>query len=1233
LKFPQIQLGEAIGHDKWRSFYNGIFTPEAKSVIVEVLDTRRGAPQGEVDHLRYRADKLSQIQHPNISRMLAHGAEDGFVYLAIEKESDTRLADHLTNGDYLPPLEATRLVLDMAYGIKAIHELGVVHGELRPSNVLFSENGQVKLRNVFQYRPQKELMLELVSRRPHYVSPEHIRMEPLDFSSDQYALGIMYFQLLTGRPPYDSKDIKEIWKMHLEGDIPTLPMDLSDLEELEDVVRRMLAKRPKYRYVDDEHLIAALEDVEDYLMMLEEGNDSASASQSKQLNAGSDEKISGRLGPKKPRLENPKASRSSPKSTKSTDSKGPDQKAELQPSKTKTFARSSRSPKNRSDKPSSRGVAPTSPRAWKKGGATMLNHGKPHRSRAPETMSKGLMLACLAAVVMIVAIVFTWINLGLGPEDSAVKEPVVASGPKFVIKTRKEFEAESLGELQENGALKQGVGSTQVLPNGNKAIPKPTVAPALVAVEDQRTMEEKERDEKIAALKELSQKPLHISLPQIEVFLEDKDTKVRLIANQLYRDLKGGTLLSKEDIEKNWSHLDLSRNLETADTQKILASIKALVNNKEAESLKVLQDALTHEDEEVQQLAIKVMYARKDAEFPESLVKQIQVRPWDKTLYAYAEALRPQDILTLKNFTKTGDARDALGLIPFWVKNGPEGVAFLTELLSTRTELSFPLAFELAALGESGREILLNALWAHPSDQVSTSILSALRESALDKGNVMRLEMLMGQLSPDINPYLNAILASRGRSLPKEDNTPAEFKALVGLDDMSSYPTEDEISDLLQSLGLGNKDLDLKILKKISSSGDLGSKAIEQVVRGRYTLDLKRLAIDALAKNPTEASMGLMIELVADSQTRVELVKELKDNLSKLGATLLPVLVKDEKVSAKDKVELIMLIAAENSSTPLVSIVKKAGEVDARKALQALLDGYPVLKESYDALLQELSEPKAIKFLLSGLSRSGGGGGLEGSIDLLAHEDSSIRSEAFASLKQRLTGDREEWYRALKIASDPKIKTSIISHLRQNNPSLPVIIEEMISHADKSCREAILERMQQFKSEPTIGVINRLVLEDVSFVKAELIKYFFSNETPHPMALIWGQDNLSSSLKKKIGPKLTELALDKAKLEVLSGAFKEPYQLELRIAAMKFLIAQGQDIFEVLFAQVEEGDESTVKIFRQGMKALGAKVTAQLVKKLDTTRSVILKDEIEVILKEMKVNYVLDPKTGRYIVQ
>lgn len=222
--------------------------PEATLVEEEAVAVKLMLCDSQTDRQRFRreADVSSRLMHPNIVRIHDAGDQDGQLYLVMELVRGGTLRGRPPGGnDFWSVFEPILKALEHAHG------QGVVHRDLKPDNVMVTERGRVVVMDFgLAVRPDSVHVTAQGSLlgTPAYMSPEQIRNLPLDGRSDQYALGVMACEMLTGHSPYgDCEDPMAQIMRHLQ-DEPALPPDLEPAVQA--VLRKMLAKAPEDRYPD-----------------------------------------------------------------------------------------------------------------------------------------------------------------------------------------------------------------------------------------------------------------------------------------------------------------------------------------------------------------------------------------------------------------------------------------------------------------------------------------------------------------------------------------------------------------------------------------------------------------------------------------------------------------------------------------------------------------------------------------------------------------------------------------------------------------------------------------------------------------------------------------------------------------------------------------------------------------------------------------------------------------------
>jgi hypothetical protein len=233
-------------------------------VALKVLRSGAGASAAEVARFVREARAAAQIDHPHVVRVLDVGRHLGLPAFTMALASGGNLADR--RGDFAAVAAAVRLVEKLARGVAAAHAAGIVHRDLKPSNVLFDERGEPVVSDFGLarfVRSVTELTLpgQLIGT-PAYLAPEQTGLRPPDVSpaSDVWSLGVLLYELLAGRKPFDGSDLPAMLMQVLTVEPPALRSLRPQVDAgLEAIVRKCLDKDPRQRYTHAGELADALE--------------------------------------------------------------------------------------------------------------------------------------------------------------------------------------------------------------------------------------------------------------------------------------------------------------------------------------------------------------------------------------------------------------------------------------------------------------------------------------------------------------------------------------------------------------------------------------------------------------------------------------------------------------------------------------------------------------------------------------------------------------------------------------------------------------------------------------------------------------------------------------------------------------------------------------------------------------------------------------------------------------
>ncbi|MEO6773288.1 MAG: serine/threonine-protein kinase, partial [Kofleriaceae bacterium] len=264
----RYQVIEPIAEGAMGAVYRGERLKLGRAVAIKIMHDALPDELASRGRFEREAKLMARLEHPHCVSVIDFGLHDGKPYLVMELVRGTSLLDVLAKAGRLEPGRAAELVKQVLSGLAHAHELGIVHRDIKPANIMLTEHTglgeQIQILDFGLARPaidSTKLTTGIVVGTPNYMAPEQIKGGAIDGRTDLYAVGVMLFELVTGKKPFLADDPLSVVRMHLNAAPPTLAEAAPGLHvaELEEVVAKALAKQPQHRYASAAEMSAAID--------------------------------------------------------------------------------------------------------------------------------------------------------------------------------------------------------------------------------------------------------------------------------------------------------------------------------------------------------------------------------------------------------------------------------------------------------------------------------------------------------------------------------------------------------------------------------------------------------------------------------------------------------------------------------------------------------------------------------------------------------------------------------------------------------------------------------------------------------------------------------------------------------------------------------------------------------------------------------------------------------------
>ena len=264
-QIDRFQIQDHMAQGGMSNIYRAFDLVGRCEVVIKIPDQSMIGDPAQFERFQREMEVARQLNHPAVLRGLYAGQYNRIPYLVTEMVNGKSLRTLIESSAPMPVDEALTLIKKIAEGMAYCHQNNVVHRDLKPENILISETGQPVIMDFGLALTKSSHRvtysnLSATLGTPDYMAPEQVEGQRGDARTDIYALGIILFEMLNGKPPFSGDNNLAIMAQRLNGDAPRLDkLRPAVSEQVAAIVARCLQRDPKERYPDMQALIDALD--------------------------------------------------------------------------------------------------------------------------------------------------------------------------------------------------------------------------------------------------------------------------------------------------------------------------------------------------------------------------------------------------------------------------------------------------------------------------------------------------------------------------------------------------------------------------------------------------------------------------------------------------------------------------------------------------------------------------------------------------------------------------------------------------------------------------------------------------------------------------------------------------------------------------------------------------------------------------------------------------------------
>src|SRR5690349_11101726 len=262
-RIGNCRIVEEVASGGMAVVYRAVQDPLGRTVAIKALKSSAALEENVVTRFEREAKSLANLQHENIIHVYDYHQERGAMFIVMEYVQGIDLYDLLEKCGRLPYDVAAIIAMQVARALDYVHYRGIVHRDIKPANIMIARTGGVKVMDFGIARDQSFGDLTEAGTgigTPAYMSPEQVLGDKLDARSDIFSLGVVLYQMVTGKKPFVEDERKSaMHKIRLEKHESARSVNPEIPRELNNIIDRCLEKQPRDRWRSAQHMVMALE--------------------------------------------------------------------------------------------------------------------------------------------------------------------------------------------------------------------------------------------------------------------------------------------------------------------------------------------------------------------------------------------------------------------------------------------------------------------------------------------------------------------------------------------------------------------------------------------------------------------------------------------------------------------------------------------------------------------------------------------------------------------------------------------------------------------------------------------------------------------------------------------------------------------------------------------------------------------------------------------------------------